>query len=73
MKPWGAFMEKLRHEVSKADQARPIEWLEQRPEITQYLHSRGFTTVGEVVANQADIPQDYWTRIMAKLIFGVVL
>ena len=57
--------------ISKEIQAKPIEWMERSPEITQYLKEKGMKTVGEVVERQKEIPIKYLNEIKKKLIFDM--
>lgn len=57
--------------ISKEIQAKPVEWMERSPEITQYLKDKGIKTVGEVVSRQKEIPEKYLMEIKKKLILGI--
>ena len=64
-------MSKINYGIEKDIQAKHISYLDRDPKIMSWLEDHGFQTVEEVVARQDEIPKDYMTEIISKLIFNI--
>lgn len=65
-------MEMINYEMSEEMENTSVDWLgDKHADIIAYLKKHGITTLGEVVDHEDSIPEKFYIRIKAKIVFGI--